>query len=89
MGEKAPEQLNDIITNSITALVVRRIEDDLIDTLDSQIRLEIAISDINIAIVLSESETKSKQKNQEKQGPVSLLICYQMDTQYKNFKYPI
>ena len=28
-------------------------------------------------------------KNQEKQGPVTLLICFQMDTQYKNFKYPI
>ena len=28
-------------------------------------------------------------KNQEKQGPVSLLIYFQMDTQYKNFKYPI
>ena len=35
--------------------------------------------------MLSESETESKQKNQEKQGPVSLLICFQMDTQYKNW----
>ena len=42
-----------------------------------------------IASVLSESETESKQKNQEKQGPLSLLICFQMDTQYKNLKYPI
>ena len=42
-----------------------------------------------IASVLSESETESKQKNQEKRGPLSLLICFQMDTQYKNLKYPI
>ena len=39
--------------------------------------------------MLSESETESKQKSQEKQGPVSLLICFQIDTQYKKFKYPI
>ena len=43
----------------------------------------------NIASVLSESETESKQKSQEKQGPVSLLTCFQIDTQYKNLKYPI
>ena len=28
-------------------------------------------------------------KNQEKLGPVSLLICFQMDIQYKSLKYPI
>ena len=32
--------------------------------------------------MLSESETESKQKSQEKQGPVSILICFQIDTQY-------
>ena len=37
-----------IITNSNTALVVRRTKDELIDTLDFQNKLEIAISDILI-----------------------------------------
>ena len=37
--------------------------------------------------MLSESETESKQKSQEKQGPVPFLICFQLDTQYKNLKY--
>ena len=71
--------------------MVRRIKDELINTLCFQNKLEIAISDIqqNIAGVLSESETESKQKGEEKQGPVSLLICFQIDTQYKNLKYPI
>ena len=69
--------------------MVRRIKDELIGTLDFQNKLEIAISDTNIASVLSERETESKQKSQEKQGPVSLLICFQVDTQYKNLKYPI
>ena len=39
--------------------------------------------------MLSENETESKQKSQKKQGPVSLLICFQIDTQYKKLKYPI
>ena len=70
--------------------MVRRIKDELIDTLDFRNKLEVAISDnTNIANVLSESETESKQKSQEKQGPVSLLICFQIDTQYKILKYPI
>ena len=71
--------------------MVRRIKDELIDTLDFRKKLEIAISDMqyNIASVLSESETESKQKSQEKQGPVSLLICFQKDTQCKKLKYPI
>ena len=46
MGEKALEQIEyHIITNSNTALVVRRTKDELIDTLDFQNKLEIAISD--------------------------------------------
>ena len=47
-----------------TALVVGRIKDELIDTLDFRKKLEIAISDMqyNIASVLSESETERKQK---------------------------
>ena len=51
MGEKVPEQLNNIIstvTNPNTALVVRRIKDDLIDTLVFRNKYEIAISDILI-----------------------------------------
>ena len=83
MGEKAPAKLNDI------ALVVRRIKDDLIDTLDFRRKLEIAISDILILPVCFPKVKPKVNKNQEKQGPVSLLICFQMDTQYKNFKYPI
>ena len=43
MGEKA---LISYVTNSNTALVVRRIKDDLTDTLDFRNKLEIAISDI-------------------------------------------
>ena len=69
--------------------MVRRIKDELIDTLDFRNKLEIAISDNDIASVLSENETESKQKSQEKQAPVSLLICFQIDTQYKKLKYPI
>ena len=53
MGEKALAQLNNIIsdiisTNSNTALVVRRIKDELIDMLDFQNKLEIAIFHILI-----------------------------------------
>ena len=50
MGEKDLEQLNNIIyvTNSNTALVIRRIKDELIDTFDFRNKLEIAISDILI-----------------------------------------
>ena len=71
-------------------LVVRRIKDELIDTLDFQNKLEIAIFDILILqVCFLKSETESKQKSQEKQGPVSLLICFQLDTQYKKLKYPI
>ena len=41
---------------------------------------------------VSESETESKppkKLGETSAGPVSLLICFQMDTQYKNLKYPI
>ena len=37
--------------------------------------------------MLSESETESKQQNQEKQGPLLFLICLQIDTQYRHI-YP-
>ena len=66
MGEKAPEKLNDIIsllTN--TALVVRRITDDLIDTLDFRSKLEIAISDI---LILPVCFPKVKPKVNKKSG---------------------
>ena len=72
-------------TNSNTALVVRRIKDELIDTLDFRNKVEIAISDI---LILQVCFLKVKLKV-EKQGPVSLLICFQIDTQYKKLKYPI
>ena len=78
MGEKALEQLNIIIeSNSNTALVVRRIKDDLIDKLD--FRNNFGKSDLrytNIASVLSERETESKQKNQEKQGRFHCLLAF-------------
>ena len=50
MGEKALEQLNNITSQQtlIIALVVRRIKDKLIDTLDFRIKLEMAISSILI-----------------------------------------
>ena len=46
--------------------MVRRIIDDLINTLDFRNKSEIAASDILSSIVsgLSESETENKQKNQ-------------------------
>ena len=47
MGKKTLEQFH-IVTNSNTALVVRRINDELIDTLVFRNKLEIAISDILI-----------------------------------------
>ena len=68
--------------------MVRRIKDDLIDTLDFRSKLEIAISDILILPLCFPKAKPKVNKNQEKQGPVSLLICFQMDTQYKNFKIP-
>ena len=79
-----------IVTNSNTALVVRRIKGDLIDTLDFPNKLQIAISDILILpVCFLKVKPKVNKKNQEKQGPLSLLICFQMDTQYKSLKYPI
>ena len=79
-----------IVFNSNTALVVRRIKDDLIDTLDFRSKLEIAISDI---LVLPVCFPKVKPKVNEKSGETRsgfiAYICFQMDTQYKNFKYPI
>ena len=70
--------------------MVRGIKDDLIDTLDFRSKLEIAISDILILpVCILKVKPKVNKKNQEKQGLISLLICFQMDTQYKNLKYPI
>ena len=78
-----------MVTNSNTALVVRRIKDEFIDSLDFQNKLEIAISDILILQVCFLKVKPKVNKSQEKQGPVSLLICFQIDTQYKKSKYPI
>ena len=65
------------------------IKDDLIDTLDFRSKFEIMISDI---LILPVCFLKVKPKVNKKSGetrPVSLLICFQMGTQYKNLKYPI
>ena len=91
---KKPQSNNNneyhIVTNFNTALVVRRIKDDLIDTLDFRNKLEIPISDILILpVCFLNVKLKVNKNNQEKLGLVSLLICFQMDTQYKNLKYPI
>ena len=54
MDEKAPEQSNNNIVlkfNLNTALKVRRIIDDLINTLDFRHKLEIAVSDTLSSIV--------------------------------------
>ena len=69
MDEKGAEQSNNYIVLKLdlnTAVKVRRIIDDLINTLDFQHMSEIAVSDILSSIIaasgLSESETESKQK---------------------------
>ena len=57
MGEKAPISY---VTNSNTALVVRRIKDDLTDTLDFRNKLRNSdLRYIYVASVLSESENES------------------------------
>ena len=68
-------------------MVVRRIKDDLIEMLDFRNKLEIAISDILILPVCFLKVKPWVRKNQEKLGPVSLLICF--NDGYKNLKYPI
>ena len=69
--------------------MVRRIKGDLIDMLDFPNKLQIAISDTNIASVLSESETESKQKKSGETRPT--FIAYLLSDGYpiKNLKYPI
>ena len=60
--------------------------------LDFQHKSEIAVSDILSSIVsVGFLNVKPKvNKNNQNLGPVSLLIiCFQMDTEYKNLKYPI
>ena len=64
--------------------MVRGIKDELIDTLDFRNKLEIAISGILILqLCFLKVKPKVNKKSQEKQSPVSLLICFQIDTQYK------
>ena len=69
-------------------LVFRRIKDELIDMLDFRNKLEIAISDILILQVCF-LKVKLKVNKKVRRNKVSLLICFQIDTQYKNLKYPI
>ena len=72
-----------IVTNPNTALVVRRIKDDLIDTLVFRNKYEIAISDILILpVCFLKVKPKVNKKDEDKRGPLSLLISFQMDTQY-------
>ena len=67
----------------------RRIKDELIDTLDFRKKLEIAISDMqyNIASVLSESETESKQKKSGETRPG--FIAYLLSERYPMQKIEI
>ena len=69
--------------------MVRRIKDELIDTLDFRKKMEIAISDIqyNIASVLSEIETESKQKKSGETRPG--FIAYLLSERYQMQKIEI
>ena len=79
--------------NGARALPWQNTVDDLINTLDFRNKSEIAVSGVlkQYWQWVSESETESKPKKsgETSAGPVLLLICFQMDTQYKNLKYPI
>ena len=80
MGKKAPEKLNDIITNCNTAFVVRRIKDDSKDMLDFRSKLEIAISDI---LILPVCFPKVKPKVNKKSGETrSGFIAYLLSDGY-------
>ena len=69
-----------IVTNSNTVLVVRRINDDLIDTFDFQSKLEIAISDI---LILPVCFPKVKPKVNKKSGETrSGFIVYLLSDGY-------
>ena len=69
-----------IITNSNTPLVVRRINDDLIDTFDFRSKLEIAISDI---LILQVCFPKVKPKVNKKSGETrSFFIAYLLSDGY-------
>ena len=72
-------------------LVVPRIKDEMIDTLDFRNKLEIAISAILILQVcfLKVKPKVNKKKSGEKRPGFFAYICFQIDTQYKKLKYPI
>ena len=92
-GRKSKQIDNIVSYSSNSTLKVLRIIDNLINTLDFQNKSEIGVSGIlkQYWQCVSESETESKPKKsgENSAGPVLLLICFQMDTQYKNLKYPI
>ena len=83
-----------MVTNSNTALVVRRIKDELIDTLDFRNKLEIAISAI---LILQVCFLKVKPKVNKKAGETRpCFISYLLADRYPiqkleipNLKYPI
>ena len=69
-----------LASNSNTALVVRRIKDELIDTLDFQNKLEIAIFDI---LILQVCFLKVKPKVNKKSGETMPgFIAYLLSDRY-------
>ena len=82
-GRKSPREIEcyHIVTNSNTALVVRRIKDDLIGTLDFRSKLEIAISDL---LILPVCFPKVKPKvNKKKSGETRFgFIAYLLSDGY-------
>ena len=71
-------------------LVVRRIKDELINTLDFRNKLEIAISAILILqVCFLKVKPKVNKKSGETRPGFIAYICFQIDTQYKKLKYPI
>ena len=63
-----------IVTNSNTASVVQRIKDELIDTLNFRNKLEIAISDILIFFLESETESKEEKSGEARPGFIAYLL---------------
>ena len=93
MGEKSPREIEwyHSVTNSSTALVVRRIKDDMIDTLDFRSKLEIAISDILILpVCFPKVKPKVKQKIRRNKVRFHCLFAFRwipntktLNTQFK------
>ena len=80
MDEKNPEQSNNNIVSKInlnTAWKVRRIIDDLINTLDFQHKSEKAVSDILSSIVsVGFLEVKPKVNKKSEPRPIAYLFAF-------------